>query len=96
MVVIVIVIVIVIAMVPRNQNADQNQNMKRRNRYFGNFLFRFRLISNCKWGSTLWHYHCDNTTHKYTSHIHNTHITYTQLHLSHKITPPKTKKNHFS
>jgi hypothetical protein len=49
-------------------------------------------MSKCRWGCTRRQYHYGNTTHKYTSHIHNTHITYTQIHLSHKITPPKTNK----
>jgi hypothetical protein len=53
----------------------------------------FRFNSNCRWVFTRWHYHCDNTTHKYTYHIHNTHITYTQTHISHKITPLKTHKD---
>jgi hypothetical protein len=52
----------------------------------------FRSISNCKWGFTRCYCHYDNTTHKCTSHRHNTHITYTQLHISHKITPLKTNK----
>jgi hypothetical protein len=52
----------------------------------------FRFISNCKWGFTQWQCHHDNTTHKCTSHIHNTHITYTQIHISNKITP-KNKQN---
>jgi hypothetical protein len=42
-------------------------------------------------GVVLWQYHYDSTTHKCTSHIHNTHITYTQIRISHKITK-QTKK----
>jgi hypothetical protein len=52
----------------------------------------FWFISNSKWvlpgGSittTIHHNKC-------TSHIHNTHISYTQLHLSHKITTKQTNK----
>jgi hypothetical protein len=39
-----------------------------------------------------WQYHYDNTTHKYTGHINDGHITYKQLHISHKITPLKANK----
>jgi hypothetical protein len=56
-----------------------------------NNKLQFRFISNCKWVFTRWYYHCNNTTHKYTDHIHNTYITYTQIHISHKI-PLKTNK----
>jgi hypothetical protein len=52
----------------------------------------FRFIANCKWVFTWWQYHYDNTTHKYACHIHDTHITYIQIHISHKITPLKTKR----
>jgi hypothetical protein len=37
-------------------------------------------ISNCKWGFTPWQYHYGNTTHKYTSHTD-------EIHISHEITP---------
>jgi predicted metallo-beta-lactamase superfamily hydrolase len=43
-------------------------------------------------GLLLWQYHYDNTTHKYTSPIHNTHTTYTQIYISHKISPLKINK----
>jgi hypothetical protein len=46
------------------------------------FVSGSNLFQTAKSGFTRWQYHYDNTTHKYTSHIHN----------AHKITPLKTNK----
>jgi hypothetical protein len=56
------------------------------------WMFQIRFISKCHGVFTRWQNPYDNITRKSTSHIHNTHITYTQIHISHKITPLKTNK----
>jgi hypothetical protein len=56
------------------------------------FYVHVQIYFKLQMGFTRWQYHCDKTTHKYISHIHNAHIAYTQVHISHKIPPLKTNK----
>jgi hypothetical protein len=63
------------------------------NKQINLYLQSVRLISNWKLGLAQWQYHYDNITHKCTCHIHNRHITYTQIHTSHQITPETNKQN---
>jgi hypothetical protein len=47
--------------------------------------FLTKIYSNCKWVFTRWQDQYYNLTHIYTCHIHNTHIAYIQMQISHKI-----------
>jgi hypothetical protein len=77
----------------RNIREDNILHSQRREN-LESYIIRCRFISNCKWGFALWKYHYENTTHKYASHIHNTHHVHTITHITqNNATKNRAKKN---